>query len=69
MCIYIHKYMCIYIFLCIYTNLCQPSPTHTLQHTTTHCNTLQLTATHYTHCNTLQHTATHHHLHQHAETH
>jgi len=29
----------------------------TLQHTATHCNTLQPTATH---CNTLQHTATHH---------
>jgi len=35
-----------------------------MQHTATHCNTLQHTATHYslthaTHCNTLQHTATH----------
>ena len=30
---------------------------YTLQHTATHCNTLQHTAT--THCNSLQHTATH----------
>ena len=41
---------------------------HTLQHTTTHCNTLPHTATHYhtlqhtaTHCTTLPHTASLHH--------
>jgi len=34
-----------------YTSHC-----NTLQHTATHCNTLQHTATH---CNTLQHTAKH----------
>jgi len=32
----------------------------TLQHTATHCNTLQHAAT--THCNTLQHAATHHNV-------
>jgi len=41
-------------------------PSHTLQHTATHCDTLQHTTTHCTtphntttHCNTLQHTVTH----------
>jgi len=37
-------------------------PTQLANYNTTHCNTLQLTATHEltaTHCNTLQHTATH----------
>ena len=47
-----------------------------LRHTTTHCNTLQYTATHYdtlrhtaTHCNTLQHTATHCDTLRHTATH
>jgi len=49
-CLYVHIYVCVYIFD-IYT-----PHTNTPQHTATHCNTLQHTATH---CNTLQHTATH----------
>ena len=37
----------------------QSCPCNTLQHTATHCNTLQYTEHTATHCNTLQHTATH----------
>jgi len=41
-----------------------------LQHTATHCNTLQLTLQHAaTHCNTLQRTATHCNTLQHTATH
>jgi len=39
---------------------------NTLQHTATNCNTLQHTATH---CNTLQHTTTHYNASQHTATH
>jgi len=57
-CMYIHMQICIfYIYtdqfnLYIYSdcNTLQYTASHTLQHTTTHCNTLQRTATH---CNTL----------------
>ena len=43
----------------IHTTAIRTQMCYILQHTATHCNTLQHTANTATHCNTLQHTATH----------